>query len=105
MAAANALNYTRGMMKTLIVSDIFGKTYGSQIRSNRYVEPRFPIDLIFLASESHFSVNELIANLTGTDNVSIRQVPFLHGFMNQHSENYDQSGYNQEIKVLRKNVI
>ena len=79
--------------------------YGSQIRNYKHVKPRFQIDLVFPVSEHHFSVNELIAELSGTDKVSSRQVSFLHGFMNKHSENFDQTGYEQEILLLRENVI
>ncbi|MBE7214268.1 hypothetical protein MK852_12385 [Shewanella benthica] len=79
--------------------------YGSQIRNKKLVKPRFLIDLVFPISEHHFSVNELIVGLNGTDKVSIRQVSFLHGFMNKYSENFDQKGYEQEILLLRENVI
>ena len=83
--------------------------YGSQIRNMKLVKPRFLIDLVFPISEHHFSVDELIAELIadfrGTDKVSIRQVPFLHGFMNRYSENFDQTGHEQEVLLLRDNVI
>lgn len=79
--------------------------YGSQIRNFNQVVPLFPIKLIFPAFEEHFSVSELMATLSGMENVTIKQVPFLHGFMNQHSVNYDQRGYNQEIQALCKSAI
>ncbi|WP_076408350.1 dienelactone hydrolase family protein [Shewanella sp. UCD-KL12] len=87
--------------------------YGSQIRNHRGVRPRFQIDLVFPISELHFSVDELIADLTtelaadhrGIDKVSIRQVSFLHGFMNKYSKNYDQSGFEQEMYLLQESIM
>ncbi|MDU0353749.1 dienelactone hydrolase family protein [Paraglaciecola aquimarina] len=74
--------------------------YGSQIRNSVNIEPSFPISLTFPASESHFSVNELIDNLIHKNNVTIRRVSYLHGFMNIHSANYNNQGYRQEISAL-----
>lgn len=74
--------------------------YGSQIRSNVVCNPRFPIELVFPSMERHFSVDELIHQLSGKQNVSIRQASYLHGFMNELSLNYDSQGYGEEIKYL-----
>ena len=74
--------------------------YGSQIRSNVVCNPRFPIELVFPSMERHFSVDELIHQLSGKQNVSIRQVSSLHGFMNKLSLNYDFQGYGEEIMYL-----
>lgn len=74
--------------------------YGSQIRNCRDINPLFPIQLIFPATETHFSVSDLIIDLSAKENVTIQQVAFFHGFMNTHSQNYDQSGYNQFTKEL-----
>ena len=74
--------------------------YGSQIRHYRNLYPTFPIKLIVPATEEHFSVSELITDLSGRKNIQIQQVPFVHGFMNSHSRNYDQDGYNQFIHRL-----
>ena len=74
--------------------------YGSQIRSNVVCNPRFPIELVFPSMERHFSVDELIHQLSEKQNVSIRQVSYLHGFMNELSLNYDSQGYGEEIMYL-----
>ena len=74
--------------------------YGSQIRNNVTCNPRFPIELVFPSMERHFSVDELIHQLSGKQNVSIRQVSYLHGFMNELSLNYDSQGYGEEIMYL-----
>jgi len=67
--------------------------YGSQIRHHTNITPSFPIELIFPLSEPHFSVTEAIIKLSGRPNVKITQVPYLHGFMNQCSTNYNAVGY------------
>lgn len=74
--------------------------YGSQIRNLTSIEPLFSINLTFPASELHFSVTDLMEKLANKKNLTIRQVPFLHGFMNLHSVNYNQQGYKQEISAL-----
>jgi dienelactone hydrolase len=74
--------------------------YGSQIRNYRDISPLFPVRLIFPATEEHFSVPELISALVYKENVTTQQVDFLHGFMNTHSKNYDQVGYDQFIEAL-----
>lgn len=79
--------------------------YGSQIRNHIDITPTFPVQLIFPSSESHFLVAELIQSLEGKENVEIHRADFLHGFMNSHSENFDQRGYDQFMKTLRKMPI
>jgi dienelactone hydrolase len=74
--------------------------YGSQIRNYRDINPLFPIQLIFPATETHFSVSELITDLSAIENVKIQQVAYFHGFMNTHSQNYDQSGYNHFTQAM-----
>lgn len=76
--------------------------YGSQIRNHVDIEPLFPINLIFPTLESHFSVTALMNNLRDKNNITIRQVPFLHGFMNEHSVNYNQKACRHEIVALSK---
>jgi len=75
--------------------------YGSQIRDHMHITPRFPVQLIFPSSESHFLVSELIHSLEGKECVEIHRAKFLHGFMNAHSENFDQYGYDQFLKILK----
>jgi dienelactone hydrolase len=77
--------------------------YGSQIRQNTEVNPVFPVNLIAPASEEHFSVDKLIERVSGKAHVRVRQVPFLHGFMNEQSANFHLAGYQQELRLLRNN--
>lgn len=79
--------------------------YGSQIRNNREVLPLFPITLIFPHSEKHFSVSELIADLRQTQKTTIRQVPYLHGFMNKLSDNFNSQGYKRELQTLTDSLL
>lgn len=74
--------------------------YGSQIRNHLDIQPVFPVQLIFPAQEPHFSVADLMQQLTGRVNVSIQQVTNLHGFMNRHSDNYDAASCRAFIKAL-----
>ncbi len=74
--------------------------YGTQIRHHTDIEPTFPIELVFPAMEPHFSIEHLISQLASTNNVRIRQVPYLHGFMNHLSKNFDAEGYSQEVAAL-----
>lgn len=78
--------------------------YSSQIRFNLSVKPRFPVKLILPLFEQHFSIPELIEDLAAMENVTVEQTPFLHGFMNTHSINYDQNGYDYGLRRLCENV-
>lgn len=74
--------------------------YGSQIRNLTTVTPRFDIDLLFPEKEDHFDVLALQAELSQKKNVEITQTNYLHGFMNLHSDNYNQAAYNEHINGL-----
>ena len=75
--------------------------YGSQIRNFTEIEPRFKIILVFPSSESHFDVVELQNSLSAKNNVAIKKVKYLHGFMNYYSNNYSEYGYTEHIEFLR----
>ncbi|KGJ91466.1 dienelactone hydrolase family protein [Colwellia psychrerythraea] len=75
--------------------------YGSQIRNFTQVEPRFEVHLIFPKNEPHFDVVELQNSLARKTKVNTERVEYLHGFMNSHSTNYDNSGYTRYINFLR----
>ena len=74
--------------------------YGSQIRHSHELSPNFEVKLIFPRYESHFDVSELQWVLTQKSKVTAVKVDFLHGFMNFHSTNYDQMGYEEHIVLL-----
>jgi len=74
--------------------------YGSQIRKFTEIEPCFDINLVFPACESHFDVLELQNTLMKKNNVKIKKVKYLHGFMNYHSSNYNDDGYTEHLSFL-----
>lgn len=79
--------------------------YGGQIRFDKEIKPRFLTQLIFPAQEEHFCVAKLITELSNKQNVTIQQVEYLHGFMNEHSLNYDEAGYQLVMTALRHFVL
>lgn len=75
--------------------------YGSQIRNFTQIDPCFKINLLFPKSEPHFDVVELIKKLEAKANVKITQVEYLHGFMNYYSNNFNKTGYQRYVTLLR----
>lgn len=76
--------------------------YGSQIRHFSDLKPRFKIELVFPKSEPGFNVSALQAELAKKHNVKAYNVDYLHGFMNYHSNNYNHSAYQEQIRRLNK---
>jgi len=74
--------------------------YSSQIRHMTQLMPKVPMRLILPASEQHFSITELKNALLDKPSVALEQCDFLHGFMNQLSQNYDSYGCQHYIKRL-----
>lgn len=74
--------------------------YSSQIRHQTKLTPAIPTRLIFPSAEPHFSISDLKAALKERHEVTIEQSDYLHGFMNKHSINYDQVGYDQYVNRL-----
>lgn len=79
--------------------------YGSQIRHLTTFSPRFDIQLIFPKSEAHFDVQALTELLANKNRVTAVQIDFLHGFMNSHSNNFNQAGYTKHVELLRQDII
>jgi len=77
--------------------------YGSQIRHQTKLSPKFDVRLIFPISEAHFDVQALKCALANKPRVTIEQADFLHGFMNYHSENFDPIGYKKYLALLLNN--
>lgn len=74
--------------------------YGSQIRHHTNITPVFPIQMILPATEENFSISQLMTALGRKQNVEINHVSYLHGFMNRHSENFNEAGYLKFIHIL-----
>lgn len=78
--------------------------YGSQIRHQVDVEPKIPMHLYFPRYEPHFDVSTLISILSSKKLVTCSVVPYLHGFMNRKSINFDLSGYTHHMDILKKQL-
>lgn len=76
--------------------------YGSQIRTLAHIDPVIPTHVYFPVKEDHFNVQDLKRKLASKPNANCIQTPFLHGFMNQLSNNYDETGYLRYIKKIRQ---
>jgi len=76
--------------------------YGSKIRHYIDIIPNFPIQLVFPKSEESFCVDNLISKLRSTKNVIIDHSSYLHGFMNSHSQNFNNKPYEYYIQNLNK---
>lgn len=74
--------------------------YGSQIRNHIMIKPKFDVELIFPKNEPHFSVDELVIKLSQTKNVHISKSDFMHGFMNECSDNYSEKAYSFYVNLL-----
>ncbi|MFO7911639.1 MAG: hypothetical protein R6V15_05705 [Desulfotignum sp.] len=75
--------------------------YGSQIRHATHVVPHIPITHIFPEMEPGFNIDDLAAALAGKKNVTVHKAPYLHGFMNALSQNFNRTGYAAHIAWLR----
>lgn len=86
--------------------------YGSQIRNFATLQPLVPTKLVFPAYEAHFDVDALIKHLRLTYLkserahqadaawVEIKQLPYLHGYMNPLSVNYNAEAYLATLQAL-----
>lgn len=74
--------------------------YGAQIRDAAQLQPLCETLLVFPAEEPHFSVAGLVSRLQGRPGVCCTQVPWLHGYMNRLSRNFDPAGYRRTLAWL-----
>lgn len=63
--------------------------YGSRIRDYPELKPACPVLLLFAERDS-FDVVDVISQLAEKANAEIHSFPASHGFVDQHSENYDK---------------
>ncbi|NQY93262.1 MAG: hypothetical protein HRT43_03770, partial [Campylobacteraceae bacterium] len=73
--------------------------YSSQIRNMTNIDPLFPIDIIMPLQEAHFSVDELSQKLKQKEYVKIETTPYLHGFMNKLSKNFNEKAYESFVNL------
>lgn len=74
--------------------------YGSQIRNVAEWQPRCNTVLVFPAAEPHFSIADLLARLQDRPGITCAIVPWLHGYMNSLSDNFDRDGYRRTLAWL-----
>jgi len=74
--------------------------YPGQIRHHLDVVGDIPSTLIFPHSESHFDLDEVMAQLRDRDLLTVKQTPWGHGFVNPLSPHFDQQGAAQFTKLL-----
>jgi dienelactone hydrolase len=79
--------------------------YGSQIRYSTDINPDMKMTLIFPEHEPHFEVKNLISQLSQKKNVDCKTSPFLHGFMNKKSVNFNDNGYMQYLNFLKIRLL
>ncbi|NVK23978.1 MAG: hypothetical protein HWE10_03540 [Gammaproteobacteria bacterium] len=69
--------------------------YSSQVRHSLILVPNFPVTYIAPASEPGFDITDITDILRQKDNVEVEQTPYLHGFMNARSINFNPQGLTQ----------
>lgn len=79
--------------------------YGSQIRHLAGINPAIPVEHILPSHEPGFNVDELAHCLSDKANVTVHKTPYLHGFMNELSVNYSQTGYTEYVNRLRTGSV
>lgn len=67
--------------------------YGGQIRTATDISPSFPVHIVLPKVEQHFDIQYLAAQIITKDMVSIEHSDYLHGFMNQRSDNFNLDAY------------
>lgn len=76
--------------------------YGAQIRHSATKTPLSPIELIHPCHETHFSIEQMIATMGNKQHVTHRHTPWLHGFMNGVSTNFNNEGYQEYVLYLQE---
>jgi dienelactone hydrolase len=75
--------------------------YSSQVRNYLENNPKIEIDFYFSKYELTHDVNEIFKKISGKPNVNCYKTAYLHGFMNERSQNFNKEGYNRFIKILK----
>ncbi len=69
--------------------------YGGQIRYWLSLTPQYPLTMIFPRHEAHFNLDEMLDKLAQFKQLTVIKTPYLHGFMNELSSNFDGEGFQQ----------
>jgi len=64
--------------------------YPSQIRHHLHINPKMHIEIIFPKREEHYNLSQIINKLKNKKNLTLFTSNYLHGFMNEHSRNFNK---------------
>lgn len=78
--------------------------YASQIRHMTELNVDVETTLLFPKSETHFDVDRLMQLLVPKQKITCLKTPYLHGFMNSMSVNYDSEGYHAYSRWLEEKL-
>ncbi|WP_136795423.1 dienelactone hydrolase family protein [Desulfosediminicola ganghwensis] len=76
--------------------------YSSQLRMYLEINPKIPITWYFAATEPTYDVQQVCERLSFKANVQCHKTKYLHGFMNERSNNFDREGYASFLSILGK---
>jgi len=79
--------------------------YAGQIRHYTDINPKIKSTIIFPESEPHFSVDLLETKIETLTEVSTIRCSYLHGFMNTHSRNFNETAYTHYTSWLCNKII
>lgn len=85
------------------VTHLYG-FYPGQIRFFTHLIPIVQTTLYFPQQEPHFDVNTVMSQLSLHSSVTCEKTPFLHGFMNPYSRNYDLNGEQNHSHLLVEKI-
>lgn len=75
--------------------------YGSQIRHHCHLRPTVPTTVLLPVRENTFDIKEHAEILGKIPRVSLKKTPYLHGFINELSPNFDKHGYSETLSWLQ----
>jgi dienelactone hydrolase len=78
--------------------------YGGQIRHYSQLAPRIGIEIFLPRWEPHFEVADLRMRLSAQEGLVCHRTPYLHGFMNELSANFDSAAYDHYLGFLKRRL-
>jgi len=87
-----------GLLQTICI-------YGSQIRHHSHLQPTSATTVLLPAREASFDIQAHAEALNKIPRVTLKQTPYLHGFMNELSPNYNEEGYARSLAWLKIELI
>lgn len=75
--------------------------YGSQIRYYGELKPTVPTTIVLPARENSFDITTHAQKLEKAPFTTLKRTPYLHGYMNKLSLNFDKDGYSKTLQWLK----